>query len=55
MRGDACKKSFEHLYEALYYRFSEPDCLDDINAAINEAPEFKKNYIRTRWLETGRL
>lgn len=46
LRGDACKKSFEHLYKALYYRFSEQGCLDEIHTAIKHAPnDQKKSYI----------
>ena len=40
--ADSCKKSFEHLYKALYYRFSEQGCLDEVHAALNAAPDSKK-------------
>ncbi len=53
--ADNCKKSFEHLYKALYYRFSEQGCLDEIHAAINAAPDSKKEYIRKWWLHTRKL
>ena len=55
LSGDACKKPFEHLYKALYYRFSEHGCLEEINAAISHAPESKKDYIRKWWLENRRF
>ena len=55
LAGDSCKKSFEHLYKALYYRFSEQGCLDEIHEAIAKAPESKKEYIRQQWLDTRRL
>lgn len=52
---DNCKKSFEHLYKALYYRFTEQGCLESIGAAITAAPESKKEYICRDWLETKHL
>ena len=55
LAGDICKASFEHLYKALYYRFSEQGCLDEIHAAIAKAPDSKKEYIRQWWLDTRRL
>ena len=55
LSGDACKRSFEHLYKALYYRFSEHGCLKEINAAISQAPESTKDYIRKWWLDNRRL
>ncbi len=53
--ADSCKKSFEHLYKALYYRFSEQGCKDEVHAAINAAPDHKKEYIRKWWLDTRKL
>ena len=53
--GEGCKKSFEHLYKALYYRHSAPGCMEEINAAIAAAPDSKKEYIRREWLSTRKL
>ena len=55
LSAKTCKKSFEHLFQALYYRYSEQGCLDEINAAIAAAPDSKKEYIRKWWLHTRRL
>ena len=53
--GEACKQSFEHLYKALYYRFSSNGCMQEINAALAAAPDSKKQYIRREWLSTRKL
>ena len=44
--GKGYKKLFEHLYKALYYRYSAPGYIEEINAIIATAPDSKKEYIR---------
>ena len=50
-----CKVAFEHLYKALYFRFTQAGCLESIHIAINAAPENKRKYIESQWLETRKL
>lgn len=40
-----CKTAFEHLYKALYFRLTQPGCLESIHAAIAAAPEDMRAYI----------
>lgn len=50
-----CKVAFEHLYKALYFRFTHAGCLESIHAALKAAPEDKQKYIQRDWLETREL
>jgi hypothetical protein len=36
----------KHLYDALYFRKTEPGCDDSINKALKAAPIDKRQYIK---------
>ncbi|KAI9704232.1 MAG: hypothetical protein M1836_007093 [Candelina mexicana] len=50
--GKECKKAYCHLRAALRYRRTGPGCEESINAAIDAAPEDKKDYIYKEWWKT---
>ena len=53
LAGPKCKKSFEHLYHALYFRLTKGGCEESIQAALAHAPdEEKAQYIERQWWKT---
>ena len=50
-----CKAAYEHLYAALYFRHTRIGCEQSIEAAIQAAPERKKDYIAREWWETRQI
>lgn len=52
LAGDKCKKARKHLYDALYFRKTEPGCEDSISKALIAAPKEKRDYIEREWLQT---
>lgn len=52
LAGDTCKIAKKHLYDALYFRKTEPGCDDSLNKALKAAPMEKRSYIQREWVLT---
>ena len=52
LADDTCKIAKKHLYDALYFRKTQPDCDDSLNKAIKSAPAEKRPYIQREWVLT---
>ena len=52
LAGPQCKTAKKHLYDALYFRKTEPGCDDSIAKAMQAAPANKREYIEREWMQT---
>ena len=50
--GERCKIAKKHLYDALYFRKTEPGCDDSLKKALKSAPMEKRQYIEREWVLT---
>ena len=52
LAGDVCKIAKKHLYDALYFRKTEPGCDDSLHKALKSAFLKNRQYIQREWVLT---
>ena len=50
--GEGCKITKKHLYDALYFRKTEPGCDDSLKKTMTSASMKKRQYIQREWVMT---